>query len=86
MSLFDVAIPIIMDVSLLVLIDPIPMPKIVLIMGFDLCLCIKCLVLWRFVCCDSQNKDAQESSNARNGEQSPSHVRLLEQISTSKSS
>lgn len=83
MSLADVAIPIIMDVSLLV-IYPMPLPKIILIMSCDLCLCIKCLVLWRFVCCAPWEKDAEEYWDAKNDGQNPSQAKSLEPISIQK--
>jgi hypothetical protein len=57
-SLFEVAIAVIVDVSFLV-ITPIPLPKIFLIISCDLCLCVKCLVLWRYAACASQKKDAE---------------------------
>jgi hypothetical protein len=83
MGLFEVAIPLIADASLLV-ITPIPLPKIVLIISCDLCLCIKCLVLWRFVPCAPQKKDAGESSNAKDDRQNPSQAKAIEPIPTQK--
>jgi hypothetical protein len=81
-SLFEVAIAIIVDISFLI-ITPIPLPKIFLIISCDLCLCVKCLVLWRFVACASQKKDAEESSNAENDAENPSQGKLLESITSS---
>ena len=83
MSLLEVAIPLIVDVSLLV-ITPIPLPKIILIISCDLCLCLKCLVLWRLVSGAPQKKDAEESSNAANDRQNPSQAKELEPIPTQK--
>jgi hypothetical protein len=79
MSLVEVAIPLIVDVSLLV-ITPIPLPKIILIISCDVCLCIKGLVLWRFVGCAPQKKDTEESSNVGNDRQNPIQAKALETI------
>ena len=81
MSLFEIAIELIVDVSLLV-ITPIPLPKIILIISCDVCFCIKCLVLWRFVGCAPQKKDPEESSNAENDRQNLSQAKALEPIPT----
>jgi hypothetical protein len=83
MSKFEIAIPLIVDVSLLV-ITPIPLPKIILIISCDLCLCIKCLVLWKLVGGAPQKKDGEESGNAANDRQNPSQAKELEPIPTQK--
>jgi hypothetical protein len=83
MSLLELAIPLIVDVLLLV-VTPIPWPKIIVIISCDVCLCIKCLVLWRFVGCAPQKKDAGESSNPENDEQNSCQANALELISVQK--
>ena len=45
--------------------------QIVLAIVCDILLCMKCLVLWRYVSCPTQTKDAEKSSNSQNDEENP---------------
>jgi hypothetical protein len=53
-------------------ITPIRWFQIVLTIACDLSLCMKCLVLWRYVAFPLQKKDAEESWNAQNDIENPS--------------
>jgi hypothetical protein len=67
------------DVSLLA-ITPIPLLKIIFIITCDLCWCIKCLVLWRFVGCAPQKENAEDSLNSKNDGQNPTQAKSLGSI------
>ena len=78
MSAARLALPVLVNVLVLV-IFPVQICRRVLIIVCEICLCVKCLVLWRFVSSapqkkDVEKKDVENKLDAQNRQESTGKV------------